>query len=405
MRGALQMRLWTLAAALALALALAAAAPVGAMGQTVKVGIINTYSGPFASLGEQLDRGIRLYMKQHEKELPPGVSLEIIRRDDTGPNPEVAKRLATELVTRDHVQLLAGVIFTPNALSVAPLATEAKVPFIIMNAGTSMITTKSPYIARVSFTLWQSSYPLAEWAAKHGIKKVYSVVSDYGPGIDAEQAFTKGFTDNGGQMVGAVRVPVANPDYTPFLQRAKDARPDAVFSFVPAGKSATALMKTFGDLGLGQAGIRLIGTGDITTDEELQNMGDVALGVTTMFHYSAAATRPANVAFVKAYKAEFGPTQEPSFEVVGGYDGMAAIFHVVEAQAGKIDPDKTMALLKGWKDDDSPRGPIYIDPETRDIVQHEYLRRVEKVNGQLENVELEDLGFVKDPWKELNHQK
>jgi branched-chain amino acid transport system substrate-binding protein len=395
------MRLWTLAAALVLA----AVAPVGAMGQTVKVGIINTYSGPFAGLGEQLDRGIRLYMKQHEKELPPGVTLEIIRRDDTGPNPEVAKRLATELVTRDHVQLLGGVIFTPNALSVAPLATEAKVPFIIMNAGTSMITTKSPYIARVSFTLWQSSYPLAEWAAKHGIKKVYSVVSDYGPGIDAEQAFTKGFTDNGGQMVGAVRVPVANPDYTPFLQRAKDARPDAVFSFVPAGKSATALMKTFGDLGLGQAGIRLIGTGDITTDEELQNMGDVALGVTTMFHYSAAATRPANVAFVKAYKAEFGPTQEPSFEVVGGYDGMAAIFHVIEAQAGKIDPDKTMALLKGWKDDDSPRGPIYIDPETRDIVQHEYLRRVEKVNGQLENVELEDLGFVKDPWKELNHQK
>jgi len=395
------MRLWTLAAALVLA----AVAPVGAMGQTVKVGIINTYSGPFAGLGEQLDRGIRLYMKQHEKELPPGVTLEIIRRDDTGPNPEVAKRLATELVTRDHVQLLGGVIFTPNALSVAPLATEAKVPFIIMNAGTSMITTKSPYIARVSFTLWQSSYPLAEWAAKHGIKKVYSVVSDYGPGIDAEQAFTKGFTDNGGQMVGAVRVPVANPDYTPFLQRAKDARPDAVFSFVPAGKSATALMKTFGDLGLGQAGIRLIGTGDITTDEELQNMGDVALGVTTMFHYSAAATRPANVAFVKAYKAEFGPTQEPSFEVVGGYDGMAAIFHVVEAQAGKIDPDKTMALLKGWKDDDSPRGPIYIDPETRDIVQHEYLRRVEKVNGQLENVELEDLGFVKDPWKELNRQK
>jgi len=395
------MRLWTLAAALVLA----AVAPVGAMGQTVKVGIINTYSGPFAGLGEQLDRGIRLYMKQHEKELPPGVTLEIIRRDDTGPNPEVAKRLATELVTRDHVQLLGGVIFTPNALSVAPLATEAKVPFIIMNAGTSMITTKSPYIARVSFTLWQSSYPLAEWAAKHGIKKVYSVVSDYGPGIDAEQAFTKGFTDNGGQMLGAVRVPVANPDYTPFLQRAKDARPDAVFSFVPAGKSATALMKTFGDLGLGQAGIRLIGTGDITTDEELQNMGDVALGVTTMFHYSAAATRPANVAFVKAYKAEFGPTQEPSFEVVGGYDGMAAIFHVIEAQAGKIDPDKTMALLKGWKDDDSPRGPIYIDPETRDIVQHEYLRRVEKVNGQLENVELEDLGFVKDPWKELNHQK
>jgi branched-chain amino acid transport system substrate-binding protein len=392
------MRLWRLAAAIALA----AAAPAGAIAQTVKVGIINTSSGPMAGVGEQLDRGIRLYMKEHGNDLPPGVKLELIRRDDTGPNPEVAKRLAQELITRDHVQLLAGVVFTPNALSIAPLVTEAKVPFIIMNAGTAMITTKSPYIARVSFTLWQSSYPLGQWAAKNGIKKVYSVVSDYGPGIDAEQAFTKGFTDGGGQMVGAVRIPVENPDFVPFLQRAKDAKPDAVFSFVPAGKEATALMKTFGDLGLREAGIRLIGPGDITTDEELHNMGDVALGVVTMFHYSAAATRPANLAFVKAYKAEFGPNLEPSFEVVGGYDGMAAIFHVINAQKGKIDPDQTMALLKGWKDDDSPRGPIMIDPDTRDIVQNEYLRRVEKVNGQLANVELETFPMVKDPWKELH---
>ena len=389
------------AATLAIAVLASASAPA----QTVKLGIVDSYSGPMAGVGEQLDRGIRLYMKEHEKDLPPGVTLEIIRRDDTGPNPAVAKRLAQELITRDHVQLLAGAVFTPNALAIAPLATEAKVPFIIMNAGTSMITTKSPYIARVSFTLWQSSYPLAEWAAKHGIKKVYSVVSDYGPGIDAEQAFTKGFTTGGGQMVGAVRVPLENPDFVPFLQRAKDAKPDAVFSFVPAGKQATALMKAFGDLGMPAAGIRLIGTGDITTDEELQNMGDVALGVTTMFHYSAAGDRPANAAFVKAYKAMFGQNQEPSFEVVGGYDGMAAIFHVIRAQDGNIDPDKTMALLKGWRDDSSPRGPIYIDPDTRDIVQNEYLRRVEKVNGQLENVELETIPMVKDPWKVLNGQK
>jgi branched-chain amino acid transport system substrate-binding protein len=395
------MKFASLAAAM---MAIAAVAPAVAMGQTVKLGVIDSYSGPMAGVGEQLDRGIRLYMKEHENDLPPGVKLEIIRRDDTGPNPAVAKRLAQELITRDHVQLLAGAVFTPNALAIAPLATEAKVPFIIMNAGTSMITTKSPYIARVSFTLWQSSYPLAEWAAKHGIKQVYSVVSDYGPGIDAEQAFTKGFTANGGQMLGAVRVPLDNPDFVPFLQRAKDAKPDAVFSFVPAGKQATALMKAFGDLGLRSAGIKLIGTGDITTDEELQNMGDVALGVTTMFHYSAAGNRPANLAFVKAYKAMFGPNQVPSFEVVGGYDGMAAIFHVIRAQHGKIDPDKTMALLKGWKDDASPRGPIYIDPQTRDIVQNEYLRRVEKVNGQLENVELETIPMVKDPWKVLNKQ-
>ncbi|HEY1932678.1 MAG TPA: ABC transporter substrate-binding protein [Acetobacteraceae bacterium] len=395
------MKLGTTVAAAAFSLLLAGTA----VAQTVKVGVIDTYSGPFAGVGEQLDRGIRMYMKEHAKDLPPGVKIELIRRDDTGPNPEVAKRLAQELITRDHVQLLTGVVFTPCALSIAPLATEAKVPFIIMNAGTAMITTKSPYIARVSFTLWQSSYPLGEWASKHGIKKVFSIVSDYGPGIDGEQGFTKGFTSTGGQMVGAVRAPLMNPDFVPFMQRAKDAKPDAVFAFVPAGKQATALMKAFGDLGLRAAGIKLIGPGDITTDEELANMGDVALGVTTMFHYSAAGKRPANETFVKAYKAEFGPTQVPSFEVVGGYDGMAAIFDVVRAQHGKIDPDKTMALLKGWKDDNSPRGPIYIDPQTRDIVQNEYLREVQKVDGQYENVELETIPMVKDPWKVLNAGK
>ncbi len=387
------------------AAAIAALSNAGALAQEVKLGIVNTYSGPFAAVGEQLDRGIRLYMQQHEKDLPPGVKLDIIRRDDTGPNPEVAKRMAQELITRDHVQLLAGTIYTPNALAIAPLATEAKVPFIVMNAGTAMITTKSPYIARTSFTMWQSSYPLGKWAAANGIKKAFIAVSDYGPGIDAEAAFTKGFTDAGGQIVGSVHMPLANPDYVPFMQRAKDAAPDAVFVFVPGGKDATALMKTFGDLGLKQAGIKLIGTGDITTDEELHNMGDVALGVVTAFHYSAAGNRPANQAFVKAYQAAFGADQEPSFEVVGAYDGMAAIFHVIIAQKGIIDPDKTMALLKGWQDDDSPRGPIMIDPDTRDIVQNEYMRRIEKVNGQLANVEFETIPMVKDPWKEMNPGK
>jgi branched-chain amino acid transport system substrate-binding protein len=387
------------------AAAIAALSSAGALAQEVKLGIVNTYSGPFAAVGEQLDRGIRLYMQQHEKDLPPGVKLDIIRRDDTGPNPEVAKRMAQELITRDHVQLLAGTIYTPNALAIAPLATEAKVPFIVMNAGTAMITTKSPYIARTSFTMWQSSYPLGKWAANNGIKKAFIAVSDYGPGIDAEAAFTKGFTDAGGQIVGSVHMPLANPDYVPFMQRAKDAAPDAVFVFVPGGKDATALMKTFGDLGLKQAGIKLIGTGDITTDEELHNMGDVALGVVTAFHYSAAGNRPANQAFVKAYQAAFGADQEPSFEVVGAYDGMAAIFHVIIAQKGNIDPDKTMALLKGWQDNDSPRGPIMIDPDTRDIVQNEYMRRIEKVNGQLANVEFETIPMVKDPWKVMNPGK
>jgi branched-chain amino acid transport system substrate-binding protein len=373
--------------------------------QTVRLGVINTYSGPSANLGEQIDRGIRLYVKQHGKDLPPGVKLEIIRRDDTGPNPEVAKRMAQELITRDHVQLLAGPVYSPNALAIAPVVTEGKVPFIILNAGTAVITTKSPYIARVSFTMWQASYPLGTWAAKNGIKKVFTAVTDFAPGIDSETAFIKGFTEAGGQIVGSVRMPVSNADYVPFMQRAKDAAPDAVYSFVPAGKDATALMKAFGDLGLKAAGIKLIGSGDITTDEELQNMGDVALGVVTAHHYSAAAKRPANEAFVKAYQAEFGVAEDPSFLVVDAYDGMAAIFHVIIAQKGRIDPDKTLELLKGWKDDESPRGPIMIDPATRDIVQNEYMRRVERVNGKLANVEFDTMPMVKDPWKEINNQK
>jgi len=374
------------------------------LAQTVKVGVINTYSGPLAAQGEALERGLKLYMKLHEKELPPGVTIELIRRDDTGPNPEVAKRLAQELITRDKVQLLTGVIWTPNAMAMAPLVTEAKVPFIIMNAGTASITTKSPYIARVSFTLWQSSYPLGTWAAKNGLKKVYTLVSDFGPGIDAEGAFTKAFTDAGGTIAGSVRMPVATPDFVPYLQRAKDAQPDAVFSFVPGSKEATAFMKAFGDLGLGAAGIKLIGPGDLTPDEELQGMGDPALGTITMHHYSAALPGPANKAFVAAWKAEYGPKEDPGFEGVDAYDGMAAVFHVVTAQKGVIDPDKTMELLKGWKYD-SPRGPIMIDPETRDIVQNEYLRRVEKVDGQLRNVVVETIPAVKDPWKEINKPK
>ena len=255
-------------------MAIGIAAP--AMAQTVKLGVVNTYSGPFAAAGEQLDRGIRLYMKQHEKDLPPGVKLEIIRRDDTGPNPEVAKRMAQELITRDNVQLLAGAVYTPNALAIAPLATEAKVPFIIMNAGTAMITTKSPYIARTSFTMWQSSYPLGAWAAKNGIKNAYIAVTDFGPGHRLRGGIHQGLHRSRRQD----RRLGAHAAEQPRLRAVHAARQGCqarcrLFVFVPAGKDATALMKAFGDLGLKQAGIKLIGPGDITTDEELQNMGDV----------------------------------------------------------------------------------------------------------------------------------
>jgi branched-chain amino acid transport system substrate-binding protein len=387
---------------LALAAAGLALGALPAAADAIKIGFISSYSGLNGNLGPYMERGARLYLKEHQKELPPGTSVEFLVRDDTGPNPDKAKQLAQELIVRDKVNLLAGVIFTPNALAMAPLCTEAKVPFIIMNAGTSVITTRSPYMARLSFTLWQSSYPLGTWAAKK-YKKAYTMVSDFGPGIDSEQAFTKGFAAGGGEIVGSVRVPLQNPDFATYMQKVKDSKPDALMVFVPAGKTATAVMKNFSEIGLAKAGVKLIGPGDITTDEELQNMGDVALGVTTVHHYSAAATRAANKAFVAAWKKEYGKDETPNFVAVGGYDGMAAIMYAIKEQNGKLDPDRTMDLLKHFNDAGSPRGPISIDPETRDIVQNEYLREVRKVDGKLANVELETVGTaVKDPWKEFN---
>jgi branched-chain amino acid transport system substrate-binding protein len=329
------------------------------------------------------------------------VKVEPIYRDDTGPIPDVAKRLAQELIVRDKVQFLTGTVWTPNAAAIAPLTAEAKVPFISANAAGVNIPYASPYFARVSFTLWQSAYPLGQWAAKK-YKRVYTAVSDFSPGHEAEEGFIAGFKAGGGEVVGSVRIPLANPDFVPYMQRIKDARPDALFAFNPAGKQATAQMKAYADLGLAKDGIKYIGTGDITTDEELQGMGDVALGVVTVHHYSAAADRPANKAFIAAFKKEYGEHLNPGFMVVGAWDAMDAIFYAIRAQNGKIDPDRTMALLKQYKNANSPRGPIALDPETRDIVQNEYLREVRKVGNGFANVELETIAtMIKDPFKEL----
>jgi branched-chain amino acid transport system substrate-binding protein len=370
----------------------------------VKIGVVLTYSGPNASLGEQIDNGIKLYVKEHTKDLPAGVTVEIVRRDDTGPNPDVAKRLAQELITRDKVDFLAGVVWTPNAAAIAPLTKEAKVPFVIMNAAGTTIPRVSPYVVRTSFTLWQSSYPLGQWAAKQGAKKAYIAVTDFAPGHDGEEAFSKGFKEAGGEIVGTVHMPIKDPDFAPFLQRIKDANPDLLYVFVPAGKQATALMKVYGELGLQAAGIKLVGPQDITPDEELANMGDAPLGVVTAGDYSEAANRPQNKSFVAAWKRDYGAASVPGYMAVSGWDGMAAIFAAIKAQNGKIDADKTMQILKGWKNPDSPRGPIEIDAATGDIIQNIYIRRIEKVDGALANVEFETIPQVKDPWKVMNPQ-
>jgi branched-chain amino acid transport system substrate-binding protein len=365
--------------------------------EPLKVGLVAEFSGPFAGYGKQIHNGIKAYMKQHGDTVA-GRKVEIILKDTTGPSPEIAKRLAQDLVTQDKVDFLAGFGLTPNALAVAPLATQAKTPMIVMNAASSVITSKSPYIARFSMTLPQVTAPIAQWSAKNGIKKVYSIVSDYAPGIDAETAFNKAFTPQGGEVVGSVRVPLRNPDFAPFVQRAKDTKPDAVFIFVPAGEQGIAFVKAFTERGLRQAGIKLIGPGDVVDDDVLEAMGDPTLGIITTHHYSAAHEGPENAAFKKAYAEANGNGSRPNFMAVAGYDGMAAIYQVARKLGGKLDADKAMTVLKGLKLQ-SPRGPIHIDAETRDIVQTVYVRRVERTKGGLYNVEFDKFPDVKDPGK------
>jgi len=365
--------------------------------EPIKVGMVAEMSGPFADIGRQIVNGARAYVKAHGDTVA-GRRIELIVKDTTGMAPDLARRQAQELITNDKVDFLAGFGLTPNALSVASLATEAKKPMIVMNAATSIITTRSPYIARVSMTLPQVTAPLATWAYKNGIREVYTLVSDYGPGIDAETQFKKTFTAAGGRIVGELRTPPNNPEFAPFLQRIKDARPQAVFIFLPQGTQPVALMKGFAERELDKAGIRLIATGDVTEDSLIETMGDAPLGVVTTHQYSVAHDSAQNRAFLKAY-AEIESRGRPNFMAVGGWDGMAAIYEVARRLNGKIDGDKAMEILKGMKID-SPRGPISIDPETRDVIQTIYVRRVERLkDGKLYNVEFDRVDNVKDPGK------
>jgi len=378
------------------AVVLAVAAAASAQ-NVVKLGMIGEFSGPFAQYGQQILGGMKAYMKVHGDTVA-GKKIEIVQKDTGGPAPDVAKRLAQELVTRDNVDLLVGFGLTPNALAVAPVATEAKKAMLIITAATSIITTKSPYIVRVSMTLPQVTQPMAVWAAKNGIKKVYTVVADYGPGLDAEKAFGEAFKAAGGEVVGSVHTPLQNPDFAPFIQRVKDAKPEAVFLFLPAGEQGIAFMKGYEERGLKQAGIRLIATGDITDDGVLEAMGDPTLGLITSFHYSAAHDSPENAAFKKAYAEANGDKLRPNFMAVAGYDGMALIYEALQKTGGSTDGDKLVAAMKGVRLM-SPRGPILIDPDTRDVVQTVYIRKVEKTGGGLYNVEFDKFPEQKDPGK------
>jgi branched-chain amino acid transport system substrate-binding protein len=360
----------------------------------VKVGLILPMTGPFASTGQQINAAVKLFL-QENGDTAAGKKIEVILKDDGG-NAEVTKRLAQELVVNDKAAVLAGFGLTPLALATAPIATQAKVPEIVTAAATSTITEASPFIVRTSFTLPQACVPLASWTAKQSIKSVVTIVSDYGPGIDAEKAFTAEFTKAGGKAEN-IRVPLRNPDFAPFLQKAADAKPDAIFVFVPSGVGS-AFMKQFRERGLEKSGIKLIGSGDVTDDDILNGIGDAALGAITAQHYSAAHDSPENKAFVAAFKKANGGMR-PNFMAVSGYDTMKLIYMALTKTKGNTDGEALVAAMKGasWT---SARGPVSIDPETRDIVQNIYIREVKRVDGELYNVELETVPNVKDPVKE-----
>ena len=360
---------------------------------TVKIGLIVSMTGQQASTGKEIKAAVDLYMKEHGDTVA-GKKIEVILRD-SGSVPDNSKRLAQELIVKDKVSVIAGFEITPAALAVAPLATEAKVVELVMAAGTSIITERSPYIVRTSFTVPQSCVIIADWAAKNNIKKVVTMVSDYAPGFDAEKSFTERFTAAGGQVLEAIKVPLANPDFAPFLQRAGDAKPDAIFIFVPSGQGG-AFMKQFTDRGFDKAGVKVIGPGDVTDDDQLNGMGDAVLGVVTAHFYSADHPGPMNKAYVAAFEQANG--FRPNFMSVGGYDGMHLIYEALKKTGGKADGDSLIAAMKGMKWE-SPRGPISIDPETRDIIQNIYIRKVEKKNNRLYNVEFATFEAVKDPVK------
>lgn len=368
--------------------------------EPLRIGVIATYSGPYADYGRQFDAGMALYLKEHGGMIG-GHPVTIVKKDTGGPAPDVAKRDAQELVVRDKVNVLTGLDFSPNAYAVANVATEAKIPTLVMNASSSGIPASSPYIVRLAFTVEQDTQPLAQWMLSQGIRSAYTVVADYAPGQDAEKEFRTAFTAGGGKVVGAVRTPMNNPDFSAYVQRIKDDKPQAVFFFFPSGAMPEAFLKVWKERGMDEAGIRLFATGEATDDSYLTATGDVALGLVTSHHYSYAHPSEKNRRFIKEFEATYGTAMRPNYFAVTAYDTMAALDAALAKTGGDVSGDKVIGALKGLSME-SPRGPIEVDPNTRDIVQTVYIRKVQKVDGQLVNVEFEKFDNVKDPAKAGN---
>ena len=363
--------------------------------EAFKIGLILPMTGQSASTGKQIEAAARLFMAQNGNTVA-GRKIELIIKDDGGV-PDATKRMAQELVVNDKVGVLSGFGLTPLALATAPIATQSKTPMVVMAAATSSITEASPFIVRTSFTLPQCAVAMGDWAPKNGMKRVVTLVSDYGPGIDAERYFKERMQLNSAQVIESLRVPLRNPDFAPFLQKVRDLKPDALFVFVPSGAGA-AVMKQFLERGMDKAGIKLIGTGDLTDDDQLNDMGEGALGVVTAHHYSAAHPSALNKKFVEAFKKANNGLR-PNFMAVGGYDGMRVIYEALKNTKGGQGGGEAMLVAMKGQIFESPRGQIYIDAQTRDVVHNIYLRKVEKKDGQLYNVEFDAIKDMKDPGK------
>jgi branched-chain amino acid transport system substrate-binding protein len=377
-----------------LALAILGPGPASAQ-DMVAIGMINEYSGQFADTGNQIDHGVTLYMKQHGDTVA-GKKIELIRKDTGGIAPDLAKRLSQEAIVRDHADILGGFSLTPNALAAADVSAQAKKFMVVMNAAASIIPAKSPYITRTSYTLSQSCGLLGRWASANGVRRVFSLVADYAPGLEGEAAFQKAFKKAGAEIAGTARMPLANPEFAAFVQRAKDANPDGIFVFVPGGSQPVALAKVLIERGIDPAKIKVMGDGTLTDPAPLRAMGDAAIGIITAYQYDYSHKSAENAAFVKAYDAEF--SRNPDTLSVGGYDGMHLIYQALKMTGGQTDAESLITAAKGlaWE---SPRGPIAIDAQTRDIINTIYIRRVERVGNRVENVEIERYENVRDPLK------
>lgn len=388
----------------ALALTVGGTAQGTAKAETVKIGVVLPFSGANADLGHQIDKAFDLYVKLHANDIAPH-KVELIKRDEGPPTGAVAKTVTTELITNDKVHIVAGFVFSPSAIALAPVMTQAKVPMVIANAGTAWITNLSPYIVRLSFSMWHHAYPMGAYAFdKIGCKTAALAYTDFPPGKDSTEAFKTGFEKAGGKVDLSIPMgsPVQVPDFTPFFQRIKDAHPDCMYVFIPSGAHAAGVMKAYGELGMRKAGVKLIGPMDLIPDNKLQDMGDAAIGTIVMGNYAVDLDNAQNKALNKAWHEAYGKDSYPDFMSAAGWDTMHAIFDTIKKLNGKVeDGAKVIDAMKGWSAD-GPRGHVSIDAATRDIVQDENAMEViRKPDGKLGVKVLSTTKAVKDECKEL----